>query len=260
MAESRHGILAKNDCKMTQSISKSRPIVSLPVPTNYIGVWQRELLETVTNKDASSLVLWMQTQHYHIDLRIPASRENLREAKSLQDYSGDELLLLASQQGFAGITQVTPANAQSSDVCQWLREIDFQPQTDARDIGKMAFIDANTVIETGIDEAYLEVWRRLENSQQPFSFRFTTGKNRQGLEVPAYLMRADKFVAYARPRALTLPKAPSLNHAIHTYKPTREQLLNWLDFDISFGEMLDETHWKIKHSTLPFRENLFEVW
>lgn len=233
-----------------------KPTTSLPVPTNYLGVWRRDLLETAINKDVCSLVLWMQTQHYHIDMRIPAGRENLRVVQSLQDYSDDELLLLATQQGFAGITQVVASTALSSDVCQWLREIDFQPTTDARDIGKMVFTDADTVIETGAEEAYLEVWRRLENCQEPYFFQFTVGKNRHGLELPAYLMRAGKFVAYARSRAVALPKAPSIIHAIHTYKPSREQLLDWLDMEISFGEMLNDNYWQIKHSTLPFKVNL----
>jgi hypothetical protein len=233
-----------------------KPIASLPVPSNYLGVWRRDLLETATHKDVSSLVLWMQTQHYHIDLRIPASRESLRTVQSLQGYNDDDLLLLAAQEGFAGITQVKPATVQSSDVCQWLREIDFQPTTDARDIGKMMFTDADAVIETGVDETYLEVWRRLENSQEPQFFAFTAGKNRHNLQVPAYLMRAGVYVAYARPRTVTLPKAPSLNHAIHTYKPTREQLLDWLDMEIFFGEILDAQHCQIKHSSLPFKENL----
>jgi Protein HRI1 len=253
MAESRHGILAQNGRKMTQL----KPIVNLPpVPTHYMGVWRRDLLETTKHKDASSLVLWMQTQQHHIDLRIPADRVNLRTVLSLQDYSDDELLLLSAQQGFAGVTQVVPATEQSSEVCQWLREIDFQPTTGARDIGKMVFTDANTVIETGVEDAYLEVWRRLENSQAPIFCQFTTGKNRNGLEVPAYLMRAGKYVAYARPRVVALPKVLSLNLAIQTYTPSREQLLDWLDMEISFGELLDNQHWQIKYSSLPFKVNM----
>ncbi|MEQ1598406.1 MAG: hypothetical protein ABL880_03465 [Methylotenera sp.] len=228
----------------------------LPVPSKYIGVWQRELLETATAKDDSSLVLWMQTQQYHIDIRIPANRSQLSQVDKLEDYTNEELLQLATQQGFAGITQVTSATSNSSDICQWHREIDFQPQTNARDIGKMVFTDANTVIETGMDDAYLEVWRRLENSQEPCWFKLTTGKNYKGLETPAYLMRAGKFVAYTRPRQFSLPKSTSLDHAIQIYKPQRELLLDWLDVEISFGEVLDDKHWKIKHSTLPFIEQL----
>lgn len=166
------------------------------------------------------------------------------------------MLQLATQQGFAGITQVTSGSATSSNICQWHREFDYQPQTDARDIGKMVFTDANTVIETGVDAAYLEVWRRLEHSQSPCLFERTTGKNRKGLETPAYLMRAGNWVAYARPRQAMLPKNTSLVNAIQSAKPQRDQLLDWLDMEISFGEILDEQHWEIKHSTLPFKELL----
>ena len=235
---------------MTVNVTKK------PLPAEYIGVWQRDLLETATMKDNTSLVLWMQTRQYHIDIRIPAACGNIRKVSSLEDYNDEELLLLASQQGFAGITQVTPGTAKSSDICQWHRKIDFQPQTDARDIGKMAFTDANTVIETGIDDAYLEVWRRLENSQKPCLFEFITGKNRKELATPAYYMWAGNFVAYARPRQIVLPKTVSLIDAIQIIKPARDKLLDWLDTEISFGEMIDEQHWKIIHSTLPFKEGL----
>ena len=227
-----------------------------PVPASYIGVWQRDLIETATTKDDSSLVLWMQTAQYHIDIRIPANRPQLPQVDKLEDYTNEELLQLATQQGFAGITQVTSANNNRSDICEWHREIDFQPQTNALDIGKMVFTEANTVIETGIDEAYLEVWRRLDNSQLPCTFKLSTGKNRKGLETSVYLMQAGKFVAYARPRQAALPKNISLIDAIINYKPQREKLLDWLDMEISFGVMLYNQHWKIKHSTLPFKEQL----
>ena len=229
---------------------------SKPVPDNYRGVWQRHLLETNNLKDDSSLVLWMQTAHYHIDIRLPASRAGIGSASMLMDYTQEELLILASQQGFAGLTIVTPSTTQSSDVCQWVREIDYQTPNDTRDVGKMVFTDADTVIETGIDGAYLEVWRRLNNSQQLFVFEKTFGTNNKGFKVPAYLMRAGNYVAYARPRQINLPKAASLLEAIKKHQPNHQQLLDWLDMEISFGEILDENHWQIKHSTLPFKEKL----
>ena len=245
---------------MTKKASQTQP-----VPASYMGVWQRHLLETNTFKDESSLVFWMQSQHYHIDIRLPASRNKVRNVSALAEYTDEELLILAEQQGFAGLTQIELANENSSEVCQWLREIDFQPPNGSRDIGKMLFTDANTVIETGLiesdlDESYLEVWRRLEQSQSPVSFTFTTGKNQHGLELPAYQMRAGNFVTYARPRSIALPKAASLIACIKTDQPARQQLLDWLDMEISFGEVIDEKHWKIKHSTLPFKENLISVY
>jgi hypothetical protein len=202
----------------------------------------------------------MQTQHYHIDIRLPASRTGIRPVGRLADYTRDELLILATQQGFAGLTIVTPSTTQSSEVCQWVREIDFQAPNDARDIGKMVFTDADTVIETGTDDAYLEVWRRLNNSkknnQVSFIFEMTSGMNGKGLKVPAYLMMTGNYVAYARPRRVALPKAATLLQAIENQQPSHEQLVDWLDMEISFGEMLDENHWQIKHSTLPFKEGL----
>ena len=231
-------------------------VTKTPLPAEYIGVWQRDLLETATIKDTTTLVLWMQTKQYHIDIRIPASRAVIRAVHSLEDYNDEELLIIASQQGFAGITQVIPSTAKSSDICQWHREIDFQPKTDVRDIGKMVFTNANTIIETGIDDVYLEVWRRLVNSQKPCLFKFITGKNRKGLATLAYCMRAGNFVAYARPRQISLPKIDSLINAIHAIKPARDKLLDWLDMEISFGEVIDEKSWKIKHSTLPYKEGL----
>ena len=224
------------------------------VPENYRGVWQRHLLETATSKDDTSLVLWMQTLQFHIDIRIPENRPQLRKVDKLEDYMNEELLQLAAQQGFAGITHVTPSSATSSDLCQWHRKFDFQPPNGTRDIGKMVFTDAHTVIETGIDDAYLEVWRRLENSQTPCLFECITGKNRLGLEIPAYLMRAGNWVAYARPRHAILSNAMTLFAAIQTHKPERELLLDWLDMEISFGKIVDEKHWQIKYSTLPFKE------
>lgn len=224
------------------------------MPACYIGVWQRELLETQSTKDTTSLVLWMQSQHYHIDLRIPhAVQIGLRKVSSLQEYNLDELLLLASQQSFAGITKVTLATNRSSDVCQWLREIDFQPKTSARDIGKMMFTDENTAVETGIDAAYLEVWRRLPHSQEPHLSTFVTGQNRNQLTTKAYLIRTGKYIAFARPRVTELPMAKSLICAVEMFKPAREQLLDWLDMEISFGEMVGDKQWRINHSSLPFK-------
>ncbi len=55
-------------------MTQTSDIKNLPVPARYIGVWQRELLETQTIKDTTSIVLWMQSQHYHIDLRIPNAK------------------------------------------------------------------------------------------------------------------------------------------------------------------------------------------
>ena len=259
---------------MAFNMANSR-VDKLPVPKKYMGVWQRQLLETSTIRDESSTVFWMQSQFHHIDIRIPISLNQLRSVNTLDDYNNEELLLLAEQQGFAGITKVTQhqtllgqaISKQSNvdkdirlDVCEWLREIDYQPASECsdkcRDISEMNFTDANTVIETGIDAQYLEIWRRLDGSEQPVTHQFITGINRHAEYLPASLIRAGKFVAFARPRTITLPNAESLIQANQTFKPNREALLDWLDMEISFGEALNENEWQIKYSTMPFKKNL----
>jgi hypothetical protein len=224
--------------------------LSAAVPLRYQGVWQRILFENAQQHDTSSLVLWMQSQHYHIDLRIPTQRGTLSQVTALAEYSEQELLQLASQQGFAGITQV------SSNICQWQREMDFQPENGTRDIAKMAFDGLDTLLETGIDSDYLEIWKKLADSHTPCQLQMSTGNCRDGSKVPAYLMQAGKWMAFARPRKVSVPNANSMLGAIAQHQPSREVLLDWLDMEISFGECLDEEHWRILHSSLPFKEQV----
>ena len=69
-------------------------------------------------------------------------------------------------------------------------------------------------------------------------------------------MRVGNWVAYARSRSVILPNYISLLDAITGNKPQREELLDWLDMEISFGEIIDDKYWKIKHSILPLKVQL----
>jgi hypothetical protein len=190
----------------------------------------------------------MQTHRNHADIRIPASRPDFSGCQNLQDCSIEQLRWLATQQGFAGITQV------QSRLCQWQRELDFQPSNGARDIGEMVFADADTMLETGVDAAFFEIWKKVEQSHLYLNTHQFRGANRHGVTISARLLRAGSQFAYVRPRSVAIPGAASLIDAIDTHRPSHEALMDWLDFEISFGEVLDEEHFQILHSTLPFRE------
>ncbi len=220
----------------------------LGVPTSYYGVWRRSLLENAQGKDTESIVLWMQTRELHADIRIPVARPDFNEYACLEEYAIEDLMWLATQQGFYGVTKV------HADICQWHRQYDFQPKNGSRDIGKVAFTSANEMLETGVDEAYLEVWQKVEGSHLKLTTQVVTGVNRIGENVPAFLLCAGKQVAYVRPRTAIIPEAASLLAAIQLYKPNHEKLLDWLDFEISFGQMVDDANWQIRHSTHPFLE------
>ena len=52
--------------------------------------------------DTSTLVLVIQTEQYHADIRIPSNRPDFSGIKCLANCSIDQLRWLATQQGFTG--------------------------------------------------------------------------------------------------------------------------------------------------------------
>lgn len=222
-----------------------RPLA--PVPPEYIGVWQRRRLETSIGRDDTSLVFWLQTEHLHGDIRVPAGRPAF-DVPSLSRMTEQHLNWLALQQGFAGMTAV------EGDLCQWHREIDYQPENGMRDIGRMQFEGRDKLIETGVDVEYLEVWERLPESAGDAASLKTTMKLADDREVPAYWLMAGSWFMFIRDRAAPLPTAADLQTAIRKHRPDLVTLTAWLDVEISFGRVQANGIGLIQHSTLPFRE------
>lgn len=218
------------------------------VPQPYLGMWRRSLLEQAGVKDTTTTVLVIQTEQYHADIRVPAHRPAFDDINCLEGCTSDQLSWLATQQGFTGITQI------NGNVSQWLRDHDYQPFNHQRDIGEMHFESNDVLIETGVDAEYLEVWERVPDSHRNLTFKQVSGENRHGEKVPARLFTANKAFAYIRPRTAQLPIAASMVEAIKQHEPSPEKLFDWLDFEISFGEIQDKTHGVITLSTLPFKE------
>lgn len=224
---------------------------SSSVPQHYLGVWQRKYLETPAAVDNSSRVYWLQTSLFHADIRIPAHRPAFSDKNSLQDFSLGELKLLASQQGFAGTTSVI------GNCCLWTRQIDYQPPRDRHDIGFMQF-NGDRILETGVDGNYAEIWERLPDSQgRNFASRFIETNTAVGPEKPQagiFVTSGDYFI-FARARASVLPETPSLAAMVNEADINRHQLIELLDFEISFGRRAQGSiPWEIQLSTLPFRE------
>ena len=222
--------------------------MTLPVPSRYLGLWKRTLLEQQGSQDTSSLVLWMQTEREHADIRIPVSRPDFSNCENLQECSAEQLRWLATQQGFTGVTEV------NSTTCQWHREQDYQPKTALRDIGEMAFDGEDTLLETGIDAPYFEVWKKLEYSHLNVNASLVTGEDRHGVATPSRLLVAGKYFAFVRPRNVNLPQLSSLQAILDKHYQSMHILLDCLDFEISFGEIVDHVTGLIQYSTLPFRE------
>jgi hypothetical protein len=213
----------------------------------YLGVWQRRLLQTPSVRDSSTQVYWLQTSLWHADLRIPAKRPNFQRTTSLANCSAAQLTWLATQQGFAGITHVSDTR------CTWQRLADFQPDNGTRDVGNMTFCGAR-LVETGAEADYLEIWERLPQSRGEIVALALDSE--RGFPPPSrtWLLLVGDYFIFVRNRRNPLPSAPDLPSLIAEVRPSREQLLAWLDFEISFGRRNSNNSMLIELSTLPFRE------
>jgi hypothetical protein len=218
----------------------------MDMPPEYVGVWQRRLLRTPTMEDTTTTVFWLQTHHWHADIRIPADRPDCRGRSALAELSRDELLGLARQQGFAGPTRV------EGDICHWDRKVDFQPPSGHADFGRMTFETSERCLEHGIDREYFDIWERLPESRGD-SYAVTC----PGAGHTRWLFRAGNFVMRVKPRAEALPQAASL--AVLAADVDDARLRRWLDFELSFGRVDAEGRWHITHSTWPWLEGRVET-
>jgi len=215
---------------------------SSPVPEWLRGLWRRRSMRYADGRvDETTTVYWLQTASAFADIRLPAARPVSAGRSALADFDDAELLLLARQAGFAGWTEV------DGDRCLWHREVDFQPPTGVPDEGVLQH-RSRVLIETGVHEAYLEIWEHLDCGSRP------------DLAVPspppgARLIVLGNAFLYVHDRRLPLATAPSLEALAGTAAQPRAALLRLLDCEISFGRCSGgRAAWEITRSTLPFRE------
>ena len=193
----------------------------------------------------------MQTPLLHADIRIPADRPAFTNKLSLDDFSLNELKLLAKQKGFAGETSV------AGNSCHWKRQIDYQPSRDQLDIGYMHF-NGNRILETGSASNYAEVWEQLPESRgTTYAFRFVEkilARSPEQSQAGMLVVSGDYF-SFIRDRLTTLPTALSLDNLLSEASSDRQRLYELMDFEISFGRIAKgNMPWEIQLSTLPFRE------
>ena len=197
-------------------------------------------MRTPQREDTTTHVYWMQTQSWHADIRVPASRPACAGKSALDQLGNAELMELAMQQGFCGTTVV------DGDICRWLRQYDFQPPSGANDIGRMEFDGPDRVFEFGVEAEYFEIWERLPESRGDM-FAYQTGEDPLSL-----LLGAGIYVMAVRPRSAPLPVAADLTtFAAGTNGPILRQVL---DFELSFGRRITPDAWKIELSTLPWQQ------
>jgi hypothetical protein len=219
-------------------------VVTPPVPERYQGVWARTLLETPEGRDTTTWVRWLQTSHWHADLRVPGGLDRSQATG------------LAQQQGFCGITRIRPALGEQPEICTWHRRCDFQPPRSTPDAGTMVFESPSRVIERGVHGSYLEVWERLPES---LGRRMALQRlNASGQPTAERLLLAGDCVMHVRPRSALWPENLQPDETlVEVVQRHPTQAPSLLDFEISFGWLtagIRGGHWTVERSTLPALE------
>ena len=223
------------------------------VPEIYWGVWKRTLLRTPQGEDTTTFVRWLQGPKGHADLRVPlAARPAGRMPTALE---------LATQQGFAGITEVT--HPPEGETCAWRRQVDFQPPPATPDEGRIHWDSPDRLIETGVHGDYLEVWERVPGSQGQHG-AWVAEREPDGITLPqsqrSRYYRAGQWAMRVRPRRAPWPSGLALGTSLATLGQAQpDGLTAWLDFEISWGPLQGD-QWLIERSTLPALEGRREVW
>jgi hypothetical protein len=121
------------------------------------GTWRRRWIRRPDGTvDATTRVWWVQSARQYGDLRIPRGRPDFGGVRSLPQCNRRQLLWLATQEGFAG--QLTESNG----IFHWWHDVDYQPFTGRRDVGRLTFNNPEQtgMTEVGAEEPYTELWER----------------------------------------------------------------------------------------------------
>lgn len=192
-----------------------------------------------TEPDTTTRVTWVQGEKLYCDLRQPASLPVVT-ASTANDMNFDDLVALATQDGFAGRL------LDRGDHVEWERAVSFHPLGPTPDAGSLALLDADTIVEHGVYEDYTEHWHTAGVSSDIEEYLLEdidTGAT-------AVLVRVGETFAFARGRDRT-PGSGSLLERIRGAATLREARAV-LDCEVAVGRVC-AGRWNITASTLPYR-------
>ena len=219
--------------------------VAAQLPSWLQGEWSRDWIQRGSVKTNTLDVHYLQAQGFFADIRVPRDRSGLSGARSFDDLTDAQLILLADQIGLEGVTSL------KGDVATWSDEVSFQPSDGTPDTGRLHRIPPDHMHEVGLDGSYTESWRHVGGEQGPF---LVVRVKRAARLQEALVVVGDRFV-YVRNRTKELPASSSLKELIESTHATREQIVAYLDCEFSFGRVRGRAvPWEIEQSTLPWRE------
>jgi hypothetical protein len=260
-------------CSAARSPGAS-PATGNEAPPWFVGAWKREWIQELggSPKD-EKFVRDLQTPSIFGSVRIPKARPAFGTAASFADLDDSQLAALLEQNGFSGVATF------AGDLATWNHDIDFQPPGEP-DVGRLRHAGPTTVIEEAPDRSYTELWwsmttgdgkylglkvmrgTRVEKILTVVGDQFVFARNRARdlpqadslAELVILTVVGDQFV-FARNRARDLPQADSLVELVAKTHPSRDQLVEILDCEFSYGIVHGgRVPWEVRFSTLPWRE------
>lgn len=218
------------------------PANNTDVPEEYVGAWRKR-----SNVDHA---YWIQTHRLHAMLEIPADRPDFSGRTAWADFSDDELMNLARQGGVSG------ACIAAGDILHRRRQVDYLPQRGDPFLRRMRR-DGVQLIDECLDGRHRCTWDLMADGHNEIvglRFHDVEVGSSGGDQCRGYLLVVGPYFMYVRDRQAATQRAESLAVLAECKRFSREQLIDVLDFEISFGSRAGTTPWRIQLSTIPFRE------
>ncbi len=227
---------------------------AITVPRALLGCWARRSIQFSNGTDdTTTRVIWVQTLSGLGDIRIPAARPDLRERAGLSDCSKAELLALAEQDCFCGVTLFDP-QAQPFPTASWPVEshlFRFQPIITFPEPGWMEWLEGGKrMIERAPSGAYVEDWQ-LQPDSQSYGAHLT---QRDAPSLTCLYVAGDQAI-FARNRLKLLPTDKTLLELAHDAGYDEWRLREMLDCEFSYAcRERPGGDYVIEASTFPWRE------
>lgn len=227
---------------------------SVTVPREMIGCWKRRSFRLADGSEDNEIsAIWVQTLSGVGDVRIAKSRPSLAQRDGFTDCSTEELMMLAEQDCFCGIT-LFDTLAKPAPTASWPKEaylFRFQPLITFPEPGWIEWRQSDTcMIERAPSGAYEEDWR-LQPDSQDFALHLT-GRGSGPLEC---LCVSGAHAIYAKNRSLDLPSDKTLLQLASEAEGDRRFLETILDCEFSYARRARPGEaYMIETSTLPWRE------
>ena len=224
------------------------------VPEALLGCWIRRSVRFADGtEDTTTSVIWVQTLSGVGDIRIPAARPELQDRAGLSDCSREELLALAEQDCFCGVT-LFDTHAQPFPTASWPKDsylFRFQPIVTFPEPGWIEWLDGGRrMIERAPSGAYEEDWR-LQSGSQSTGMHLT----RRNATTQTCLYVADDHAIFVRNRLKALPADKSLLELVRDTGYDEGFLREMLDCEFSYARRQEPGgRYVIEASTFPWRE------